>query len=250
MRAALSFLTVLPVGRSDARPSGAAVVFFPLAGAVLGGAWALCAWAGTKLWGPVAAAGCVIFLDLVLTGALHLDAFADVADGLASRQPTRAVEIMRDPRVGAAGASALASVLLLRFAWLEVAAQTAVFALLLAAPAAGRGAMVVVLALGIQPQRASLAGALMATTGRATVATSCVLSAVICIAAGAVQAKLAGALLGAGAWLAALIVAVACERLWRRRFGALSGDACGAAGLCAESAALAVIASAWLVLGH
>ena len=59
----------------------------------------LTAYGASWLWGVWAAAAVVVLADLALTGALHLDAVADVADGWASRLPAeRAVEVMRDPR--------------------------------------------------------------------------------------------------------------------------------------------------------
>ena len=44
----------------------------------------------------------------LLTGALHLDALADTADALGARTRERALEIMRDPRIGTFGVVALA----------------------------------------------------------------------------------------------------------------------------------------------
>ena len=61
----------------------------------------------------VAAIGCAA--GLLWTGAFHEDGLADVADGLGgSADKTRALEIMKDSRVGAFGAIAVAMVLLLR----------------------------------------------------------------------------------------------------------------------------------------
>ena len=105
MRAALSFLTVLPVGGRHAPPGRSALLAFPLAGLVLGAGWALAGWAGTTLWTPLVGAALVVALDLLVTGGLHADALADVADGVASRRRgAEALSVMRDPRVGAVGA--------------------------------------------------------------------------------------------------------------------------------------------------
>ena len=65
----------------------------------------------------VAALGCAA--SLLLTGAFHEDGLADVADGLGgSSERQRALEIMKDSRVGAFGAIAVATALLLRVALL------------------------------------------------------------------------------------------------------------------------------------
>ena len=46
----------------------------------------------------------VLFADIILTGGFHLDAVADMADGLfSSRKKERMLEIMKDSRVGSNG---------------------------------------------------------------------------------------------------------------------------------------------------
>ena len=68
---------------------------------------------------PLAAAvGCAIATVLV-TGGFHEDGLADVADGLGGAyQPERALEIMKDSRIGAFGAMALVLALLAKVALL------------------------------------------------------------------------------------------------------------------------------------
>ena len=112
LRAALAFLTVLPVGggtggRGLGRP------FFPAVGLLLGvAAWAAFALASAAT-GPALGAVAAIATLAVLTGGLHLDGLADSADGLlCAGDPQRRLEVMRDPRVGAFGAVAVALVLL------------------------------------------------------------------------------------------------------------------------------------------
>ena len=73
----------------------------------------------------------------MLTGGFHEDGLADVADGLGgSYQRDRALEIMKDSRVGAFGALALVLVLITKVALLatltSVDAQAALGTLLLA----------------------------------------------------------------------------------------------------------------------
>jgi len=52
--------------------------------------------------------------EAALTGAIHLDALADLGDALGTRSRERALEVMRDPRLGAFGTSALLLVVLLK----------------------------------------------------------------------------------------------------------------------------------------
>ena len=106
---AVTFLTRVPVpaglefGAEDVRRAGA---YFPLVGAAAG----VVSGALAQRAGPeIAVLGATL-----LTGALHLDALADIADAAGATTRERALEIMRDPRVGAFGATAIASDLLVR----------------------------------------------------------------------------------------------------------------------------------------
>ena len=50
----------------------------------------------------------ILLLDVLLTGGFHLDALADMTDGLfSSRQPDRMLEIMKDSRIGSNGVLSL-----------------------------------------------------------------------------------------------------------------------------------------------
>ena len=108
--------------------------FAPLVGLVLGGLQALF-WGLTAGWLPLAAqVALVLVLAVVLTGGLHLDGAMDTADGLGAGP--RALEAMKDSRVGAAGAQALFVVLLLRGAGLICLADGTPLAAPLAVPLA------------------------------------------------------------------------------------------------------------------
>lgn len=94
--------------------------------------WLVGAWAATWLWGvamllqastwmPLVAAIFSTAATLWLTGGLHEDGLADVADGLGGfASPERALEIMKDSRVGAYGVMALVMVLLAKVALLAL----------------------------------------------------------------------------------------------------------------------------------
>ena len=114
--------------------------FAPLVGLVLGGLQALF-WGLTAGWLPLAAqVALVLVLAVLLTGGLHLDGAMDTADGLGAGP--RALEAMKDSRVGAAGVQALLVVLLLRGAGLICLADGAPLAAPLAVPLAVPLAMV------------------------------------------------------------------------------------------------------------
>lgn len=124
---AIGFLSTLPVPTHDLAPDAMrrAASWFPLVGLGIGALLAGAAWAAGWLFPPAVAAVLVVVLWAALTGALHLDGLADCGDGLlppVSRK--RRLEIMRDPRVGAFGVTALVLVLLLKTAALASLAVT------------------------------------------------------------------------------------------------------------------------------
>lgn len=140
MRAALQFLTVLPVGGSDPPARGAA--FFPLIGALLGlGAGLI----RVYLPLPVGVSSLLALTFLVaITGALHEDGLADVADAFrAGRSQERILAILKDSRIGVYGAAALILAFMLRWQTIALLGLPA----LVAAGGASRGAMVVMAAV-------------------------------------------------------------------------------------------------------
>jgi adenosylcobinamide-GDP ribazoletransferase len=116
LRLAFAFLTRVPVPIGPVSPPqlGAAVAFFPLVGAALGGLQLLALALLPDGLDPVLTGVVLVALGAVVTGALHLDGLADVFDGLGGGRgdSARMLEIMRDPRIGAHGATALVLVLL------------------------------------------------------------------------------------------------------------------------------------------
>lgn len=143
---AISFLTVLPVGR-DMRASdqdiGNSLAWYPLVGFFLGsvsaGVCYLLYSNGLTLAADVLAVALLVFL----TGALHVDGLMDTADGLfCHRDKEQRLSIMKDSRVGAMGVTAAVCVLLFKIAFLfEIPMPEKLFFLMLA-PAVGRLAMV------------------------------------------------------------------------------------------------------------
>lgn len=113
---ALGFLTRVPVPfvKVDDRTLGRALMFFPVVGGAVGVLLAATASAGQSFGSPMVAAFFVVVVWTLLTGALHLDGLADTFDGLAGGRgdKERALEIMRDSRIGTHGAVALVLVLL------------------------------------------------------------------------------------------------------------------------------------------
>ena len=106
LRTALAFLTRLPVP-APAEPSLAAA-WFPVVGLLVGGIAAGVRALADLALPPLPSTLLAITAAALVTGALHEDGLADVADAIGAHvDRARRLEILRDPRVGAFGALAL-----------------------------------------------------------------------------------------------------------------------------------------------
>ena len=120
---AVTFLTRIPLPVSRAvRPEDmrASMGWYPCVGIGLGAVgWALFR-EGQFVFAPLLSAALVIVLLEMLSGALHLDGFMDTCDGLGSgAQRERALEIMKDPRMGAMGVFGGVAIILIKVAALS-----------------------------------------------------------------------------------------------------------------------------------
>ena len=226
---AFGFLTRVPVptGAVTARELGRAVAWFPAVGAALGGALV-----GVHLLlaGRVAPAlGAIAAVALLagLTGALHLDGFADVFDALGGGRGSRdrMLAIMRDSRIGAHGAAALVLLLAAKLVAVAGAPAWALFG----APIAARWA-VVPLIIGFPYARPEgLGQPFHGGAGPAQLVAATAVTALALAGFGAPALAAAGV---------ALVAALALAIWLHRRLGGLTGDVYGAAIELAELAFL------------
>jgi len=115
---AVQFLTRLPLPKKLAytpQRFAASVRYYPLVGGLIGGSAAGVFWLSLLIF-PLALS--VIFstvFTVLLTGAFHEDGLADSFDGIGGgRTRERALEIMKDSRIGVYGATALVAALALK----------------------------------------------------------------------------------------------------------------------------------------
>src|SRR5690606_2272058 len=115
----LVFFTRLPLPHFDfgSRTLAQAIWAAPLVGvAVAVAASAVHALASAAGLSPGVAAALALGAAMLTTGCLHEDGLSDVADGFGGgRTRDRKLEIMRDSRIGAYGASALLLSVLIRW---------------------------------------------------------------------------------------------------------------------------------------
>lgn len=120
---ALSFLTALPVSFRrimSEQEMGHSTRWFPAVGAVIGFISATVFALFHCVASTSVTASMALIVWMALTRGLHLDGLADTFDGLgggASRE--RALEIMKDSRIGTFGALAIGAILMIKFAALS-----------------------------------------------------------------------------------------------------------------------------------
>lgn len=139
LRGAFAFLTVLPIGWPDDTSPGRTIAYYPLVGLVIGAA--IAGIAQLEPLSPDLTAFLVLLIWIALTGGLHLDGFGDACDGvLATVEPTRRLDIMKDSRAGSWAVIGLG--LLLLGKWIAIRDLLPDSARLMLPPIAGRWALV------------------------------------------------------------------------------------------------------------
>jgi adenosylcobinamide-GDP ribazoletransferase len=179
----------------------------------------------------VVAAGLALGLQIIVTGALHEDGLADVADGFwGGHTAERRLEIMRDSHIGSYGTLALLLSVGLRWQALAFIVENdpVLAGLALIAVAMTSRALPAILVATLRPARTDGLGH---AAGRARMP-----PALIAVALAASSALALPAILDAMVLQAALGFGVA--RLALRKIGGHTGDVLGAAQQIAEIAAL------------
>ena len=138
----MQFITSIPVSRNAVFEPRAMIPFFPVVGLILGIIVALFDAFAVRLWPVPVAAVLDTALLALLTGALHLDGLGDTADGLyGGKTLERALEIMKDSRIGAMGMVAVVFALAVKWGGLSALGEHR--ALLIATvPALARASMI------------------------------------------------------------------------------------------------------------
>jgi adenosylcobinamide-GDP ribazoletransferase len=235
IRIALGFLTRLPVG-GDGELARAARLF-PLAGALVGLAGGILYTIALGLGLPhLLAATAAVAGTVLLTGALHEDGLADLADGFGGGFDAAAkLAAMKDSRIGAFGVLALGLSLLARVGALAALDAPIGVGALVAAHTLGRAGLPMVMAREPLARETGLA----VSAGRPRES-----DALVAIGLGVLFALLA---LGwKGGLVAILLAAVATyglARLARRQIGGYTGDVLGAIEQVCEIAVLAAAAA-------
>ena len=211
----------------------------PLAGLALGtGASLVLLGAAALRLPPWVAATLAVVTLVLLSGGLHEDGLADIADGFGGgRTRERKLAIMRDSRLGTFGALALILSVLLRvgaLAHLLEASAVAAAAALVAAAAVSRAASLWPLH-ALPPARADGLAVEAGRPARGKVVRAALVAAGLTVI---VAVPALGPAAGLSGLAAAAFAAQATTALARRQIGGATGDVAGAAQQTAEIAFL------------
>ena len=239
-KTSVAFLTRLPMPHPDGAMPGNFVRahrLFPVVGALIGLAVGLvCLVLRSAGLPDLAAAALALGAGAILTGALHEDGLADVADGFGGGRDREAkLEIMRDSRLGTYGALILLVGFAAKLSALSAIPDSHVVTSLIAAHALGRG-ILPAMAMNMPYARKDGLAANAGQPDAATVVAALGIAFVIALLA----------LSWANAFWAALIcvlAAVFMSWLAMRQIGGQTGDVLGAAEQVAETVVLLLLAA-------
>src|SRR5215471_16875868 len=218
----LQFLTQLPIRteRGTPREIADSYYFYPIIGFLLGaGAVMLRRILVMAFPAPFSITLVLAFL-LWISGGLHDDGLADVADGIGGGwTPQERLTIMKDSRIGAFGTSILILAVLTKYSALTSMNPTRLDASIITAQILGRWAF---LPMGFfsRPAREGLGSEFMKGLTAKAVFIATLMSTSAAILLGRIQGSLALAL--------AVAVIVLASVYFRRRLGGVTGDCFGA----------------------
>jgi adenosylcobinamide-GDP ribazoletransferase len=239
---ALQFLTRLPIRLRREPVMERVVVWFPVAGVIIGAAVGGVAAGLWHVVPPLVAGAVAIAASLLITGAFHEDGLGDIADAFGGGWTVeRRMEILKDSRHGTYGVAAMCASIVVRVVALgSLPGPAAMFAAAVAAHAVARAAALALMGAMPLVQHSGLGSDYGRSTspGRAAVG---VLAGTGLVA------------LCVGWWVgpllvASLLAAAAVGWLAHRKIGGISGDVLGGAEQVAECVVLVVftaLATRW-----
>lgn len=245
-RAALGLLTRLPVPGAHAVAPVRGCPWYPGVGALVGAAVAAVLLGAGAVLPVLVAALLAVAVEILLTGALHLDGLADCADGTAGGDADHRLRIMRDHSVGVYGTAAVVLVLGVRAACLAGLATlvhagrlspVAVAGLLVAAWTLSRAAMLVPARVLAYPRAEGAGRGVVEGLGARATVTGLAVAGGVALAGAALGG--AGTLLAVGVGTAAAAGATGVVTWWAaRRLGGATGDVLGCAAELASASSL------------
>ena len=222
------FLTAVSLSRAHHEPTArelaGSMAWYPVIGLLIGGGLCLADLALRSLFDAGVVNVLLVVLLVLFTQGLHQDGLADTLDGLAGgRTAETRLPIMRDPRIGAIGATGLFLSLLVRYAGLMALPQELRIPALVCMPAVGRWVMVTLAWTSpyARPEGGLAAPFLTHLSWRQVVIATAVLAAGLATGFGVIG--------GLVVLTMGILVVLASRRAFRSWFGGITGDTLGAA---------------------
>ncbi|NQT06685.1 MAG: adenosylcobinamide-GDP ribazoletransferase [Candidatus Omnitrophica bacterium] len=238
---ALQFLTTLPVkikGEIKDEYYGRALLYFPLAGLVIGIVLALTASIFSFL--PNLVTGAFILLaSILITGGMHLDGLADTCDGFyGSQSKIRILEIMRDSSVGAMGIIGVAAVLIIKFTLFVTIRHELLWKVLIMSAVFSRWAQALACNMALYPRKEGKAISFIKYAKKKDVVLAGLFTAVIFFIMAGIKAI--------PLFIVNTVPVLLMINYSKRKIGGMTGDTIGAT---SEIAELAVLFFSLIVLG-
>lgn len=236
--AALQFLTIIPVPwQREARENelGRSAGYFPVIGLIIGLILAGLVWLFDLIL-PTAVANVLLLVSMViLSGAIHLDGFADTCDGIAGHKTVEGRwQAMRDSRAGAFGIVGVVLLLLVKYVSLNSIPEASLMMTLVLMSVVSRWTMTY--AIFVYPYAHS--SGLGKTFKEGTTWPRFTMATIIAVAVGAILAQLVGLAI----IFVTLVITAVIAAYFKSKFSGLTGDNYGAINEISEVSVLIIIA--------
>jgi adenosylcobinamide-GDP ribazoletransferase len=243
MLTALRTLTIIPFPGKDAADLSRTLFFFPLVGAFLGlivlALYTMAAWIGFSHLGILAALS--VALITWISGCLHMDGLGDVADAFGARKAKeQTLEILKDPRMGSFGVTAIALALVIKVGCWQFFLAHSKAGIILCSLVLARSIQGLLIAFVPNARAGSVAVAyrVKSAFGKGMVILSFLAATTIAAFAASPSAALAFS-------FSSLVVAAFFAIYCLRKIGGITGDCVGAANELSE---ISVLVSAMMVM--
>ena len=240
--AALQFLTIIPLPRRrEVSPEdlGRSIGYFPVVGLIIGLILAGLNWLLGLFLPPAVVNVLLIVYLVVISGALHLDGFADTCDGIAGHKtPEARWQVMHDSRAGAFGIVGICLLLLVKYVSLNNVPETSLTATLILMPVVSRWAMVYAIFAYPYARPSGLGKIFKQGTSWPRLLMATLISLVVVILAGLAGLAI---ILGLAIMLAIWIMVLIMATYLKRKFAGLTGDTYGAVNEVAEVGVLILV---------
>ena len=218
---AVQFLTQVPVKFSqypNVKAQGGSLIFYPLIGLIIGimlSAVALMLQSAPLLL----SAAILLTLWILITGALHIDGFADSCDAWIGGHgdKKRSLAIMKDPASGPIAVVMVVCTLLLKFTAIVAILEQQLYWLLIVAPLMARSLLPLLLLLTPYVREKGIGAIMVANAPRNTVFISSALGVTLALLMGSTSAL-----------IIAVLALIGLRAVMIKRLDGLTGDTAGA----------------------